>query len=67
MRNEAYCGVCNLWLRGGLSNHNRRKRHLALYAAILVRIATINLSQGQLSAVPIVDERDEQSKQSKQQ
>ena len=69
MRNEALCGVCNLWLRGGLSNHNRGKRHLALYAAILERIEELrNISErSKLCAVPIVDERDEQSKQSKQQ
>ena len=67
MRNEALCGVCNLWLRGGLSNHNKGKRHLALYAAILERIAAMpnNYDRGQLSAPTIVDgsQRDEQSKQ----
>ena len=71
MRNEALCGVCNLWLRGGLSNHNRGKRHLALYAAILERLDELrNISDREkLCAVPIVDERDERSKskQSKQQ
>ena len=68
MRNEARCGICDVWLKCGLSNHNKGKRHLALYAAILERIETINLSQGKLSAQSIlVDERDEQSKQSKQQ
>ena len=68
MRNEARCGICNLWLKGGLSNHNKGKRHLALYAAILERIAamTIISDRGKLSAVPIVDERDEQTKQTKQ-
>ena len=71
MRNEALCGVCNLWLRGGLSNHNRGKRHLALYTAILERIEELrNISeQTKVSAVPISDgsQQDEQSKQSKQQ
>ena len=66
MRNEAYCGVCNIWLRCGLSNHSKGKRHLALLAKINERIADINLTQGKRSAVPISDEqskRDEQTKQ----
>ena len=73
MRNEALCGVCNLWLRGGLSNHNRGKRHLALYAAILERLEELrNISeQTKVCAGTIVadgSQRDERSKskQSKQ-
>ena len=67
MRNEARCGVCNLWLRGGLSNYNKGKRHLALYAAILERLEEIriNSTRDQLSAPTIVDEQDERDQQSK--
>ena len=65
MRNEALCGVCGLWLRGGLSNHSRGKKHNTLYKAILERLEELrNISDREkLCAVPIVDELDEQSKQ----
>ena len=69
MRGPAYCGVCNLWLRGGLSNHNRGKRHNALLNLIDERLATIISEAAKVSAPSIVadvsqqDERDQQSKQ----
>ena len=57
MRNEAYCGVCGLWLRGGLSNHNRGKKHNTLYSIILERLAGMaNISErDKLSAPTIAD------------
>ena len=60
-RNEAYCGVCKLWIRG-LSNHNRGKKHNALYAVILEELRNIS-EREKLSASTIVDEHDERSKQ----
>ena len=68
MRNEAYCGVCGLWLRGGLSNHNRGKKHNILLAKIHERIEELrNISdQGELCASSISNEqskRDEQTNQ----
>ena len=69
MRNEALCAVCGLWLRGGLSNHNRGKKHNALLAEINERIEELrnNSDRGKLSAAPISDgsQQDERS-QSKQ-
>ena len=68
MRGPAYCGVCNLWLKCGLSNHNKGKRHNALLAEINERIEELrNISErGKLSASSISNEQDERS-QTKQQ
>ena len=56
MRNEAYCGVCQLWLRGGNT----------LYSIILERIAGMaNISEREkLYAASIVADGSKRHEQS---